>query len=351
MPQYKRKNNGSRRPMFRYADAAYNGLGMSYATARAIANRYSGSRTQTQQRKRTTSGGGVTVQHDVKRIYRKKSMPRRKKKLWKKFVSKVNAVDERDLGSHTALFSSAITVNTITDTQLVTSVGLYTNTSTSTWLADMKTITGTFNVTDDTKDAGGTIYPSTKIIFKSAVLDITVRNTSNNNAGGSVDCPMEVDVYEISLRGGNADSTVGTGDLIGYLQRGASDTLNEGGLVPSAGSLDIFKRGCTPWELPAALSMYRMKIWKKTKYFLTTGQTFTYQMRDPKRHVMSYAKMQRTLESNINGLTKWILFIGKATPGIVPSETLKPQLSIGVTRKYLWKVEGFNEDRDFYFKD
>lgn len=299
------------------------------------------------------SGIGVTTQHDVRRVYRKKTMPRRKKKGWKSFINKVNAVDEKDLGTQTFLFNTSVTTSTQTDNQLLLSAALYSDKSTAgTWLNDIRTMSSKFNTGNPTAAADLTVQNTTKIIFKSAVLDITIRNMSSNDVGTLLDIPLEVDVYEMTMSRGEDDSSVvADTDLQTFLRRGSDDTLQIGGGTTAANDLSIDVRGATPWECPQALSMFRMKILKKTKYFLSSGQTFTYQMRDPKRHVMSYAKMSRGLSCNVNGLTKWILFIGKPVPGITPSSSVIPKLSFGITRKYMLKIEGFSQDRDYYVKD
>lgn len=299
------------------------------------------------------SGIGITTQHDVRRVYRKRSMPRRKKRGWKNFVNKVNAVDEKDLGTQTFLFNTAVSAAVVTDAQILLSAALYSDkSSTATWLNDLRQMSGKFNTGNPTAAADLTVQNTTKIIFKSAVLDITIRNMSDNGSGTLLDIPLEVDVYEITMSRGEDDSSVvADTDLQSFLRRGSDDTLQIGGGTNVANDLSIDVRGATPWECPQALSMYRMKILKKTKYFLSSGQTFTYQMRDPKRHVMSYAKMTRGLSCNVNGLTKWILFVGKPVPGVTPSATVVPKLSFGITRKYMLKIEGFSQDRDYYVKE
>lgn len=349
--QYKRSRYGTRRAMYRpmYRGSIYDALRLGTAVAQRY--RSSGSRTQTQTKKRTTSGVGITTQHDVKRIYRKKTMPRRKKRAWKKFISKVNAVDETDLGSQTVLFSNATSSSATSDVQIVIAFGLYTAQSGTSWNADLNQISGLFNVGNPTAAGDDYVNSTSKIIFKSAVLDMTIRNTSDNGSGAAVDIPLEVDVYEMTVSRGEDDSTILISNLQDYFTQAATDTLNIGGTVAGAGgNLVLASRGCTPWELPAAMSNYGIKILKKTKYFITTGQSFTIQMRDPRRHVTTFSRITRVEGPNMNGLTRWFMFIAKAVPGVTLSPTNVAKLSFGVTRKYLCKVEGMRTDRDYYIK-
>jgi len=338
-----------------YAKRLYNSKGFNnyrraIGTAAAVAAQRSFTRTKTKQ-KRTMSGQGITAQYDRKRVYTKKSMPKYKKRRWRKFIQKVNAVDEKDLGSQTSLFNQQIEVSTITaGVQLTATCALYSSTSTSSHLNDLDQISGVFNYGNPTAAADDYVNGTTKIIFKSGVLDITVRNTSDNGTSTPVDCPLEVDVYEITVNHGQDDNASSYNTLDDYFTQSATDTLQIGGTAAgAAGQLTISRRGATPWDLPAALSQYRMKIWKKTKYFLGVGQTFTYQMRDPRRHVYSLNTLFRAQEVNMNGLTKFVYFIAKPVPGTNPGATFRPKLTIGTTRKYLAKVEGMRTDRDYYF--
>lgn len=60
--------------------------------------------------RRRTSGDnvGVTAERDYRIVYKKKSMPKAKKKQWKKFVKKVNAVLAKDLGTKSVLFNNTV---------------------------------------------------------------------------------------------------------------------------------------------------------------------------------------------------------------------------------------------------
>ena len=133
-------------------------------------------------------GQGISTQHDVSRVYRKKRMPRRKRKRWTRFIRKVDAVAERNLGSRTVVFNVTTSwTNQVAGLQDVGYCALYPASSPTasggvTIMNDLAQI-GTFeNVNlNPTAADGSTIWASTKIIFKSAVLDITFRNASSVN--------------------------------------------------------------------------------------------------------------------------------------------------------------------------
>lgn len=58
------------------------------------------------QKNKTQNQNTVTTQYDTRLQYRKKSMPRWKRKAWKRFSQKVNAVNLKNHGTYTRLFNS-----------------------------------------------------------------------------------------------------------------------------------------------------------------------------------------------------------------------------------------------------
>lgn len=208
------------------------------------------------------------------------------------------------------------------------------------------------NASDPTAAAGITVADTTKFLFKSAVLDVTIRNTSTLNVLGTQTPDsrgkMEIDVYEIISPKEWVDSASN------YYTLGSCFTKGDG-LTPRIGGagtgLDLALRGVTPWDVPAALSYFRLKILKKTKYFVNNGDTFTYQVRDPKRRVMMQERLEKMAGVNVPRWSRHVLFIGKLVPGNTLGSgvgTWTESMTFGITRKYFYKIEGANDDRDRY---
>ena len=186
------------------------------------------------------------------------------------------------------------------------------------------------------------VLPTGKLIFQSGVLDLTCvnRSTDDNDTG----MQLEMDVYEITC-GKNFETVTATQkDLLQVFGQAAGDT----DAIGTGTSLDLVTRGVTPWDLPQALSQYRVKIWKKSKYQMSPGGTFTYQMRDPKRHVMDKTTIEDYKGSNHPRITRWLLFIAKPVPGFASGINAVVQYDIGVTRKYMYKVNDSNIDQDAF---
>ncbi len=292
-------------------------------------NRGGGSRTQT-RRNSNTSGRGVTQQYDRKTIYRKKRMPYRKRKRWSGFVKKVHAASEKDLGSKTIVFNSQLAPTDPGDQahnrQINTAISLYNLETDVTKIA--------------TNDSN--ISSTGKFIFKSGVLDVTYRNLSQEEGGAGMS--VELDVYEITAKR-NFMAVTGNKDLIQAFVDGFSDTDTI--TLPTAGtSLNLHDRGVTPWDCPQSLSQWKMTIAKKTKYFLGFGQTMTYQIRDPSRHVFDKEYVITTTGTNAPGKTRYVLFVQKVVPGAATGAGYNNGAAIGVTRKYLYKHNEDSRDAD-----
>jgi len=334
--------------------SAYAGAGRAFG--RFVTNRLrlrpmSGTQTRTRT-KNKTSGQGVSTQHDRKLIYVKKRMPYKKRQKWKRFKGKVLAVAERNLGTRTVVFNKSIsTTNNVFGNHGLLSVGLYGHTSTtsSEW-NDINAIAALENIADPSAIGGNTTYLNTKFFFQSGVMDATFRNTSIDNDTLAENVPIEMDVYELQV-GAMTDNTAN--DLrspINLFEKAQNDTNIIGGPGISKDGCDIEKRGVTPFDVPTALSRYRVKILKKTKYFLSGGQTITYQYRDPSRRVMYKQRMQETSGFS-RKFTKILWVVYKAVPGFAVGTgnfNVTERLSVGLTRKYMYKIEGMNEDRDAY---
>lgn len=327
---------------------------------RKTSNRNAGSRTLTKTRKRNTSGLGVTGQYDRKLVYLKKSMPRFKKSRWRKFTNQVHAVAEKELGNNTVLFNTAITATNVVDgKQVVQTLSLYSQNGT-TANQDLYYLSNLGNYGNPTLTDGISLSASTKYIFQSAILDVTLQNASQYTDGsGLITNPsqarMECDVYECYVRKEANFGSTAVNSFEALLQYNASSydrLIKDGNTAPSANQVLPDSRGATPWECATSLGIFGVKIMKKTKFMLSQGETVTYQVRDPKRHTVEESKIFKMIGFNHPRLTKVIFIVAKLTPqctpiGITPN-SYQEILKIGASRKYFYKYEGQNEDRTLY---
>lgn len=307
------------------------------------------------KRKQISSGRGITHEYDRKLIYKKKRMPRKKRKRWLKFSKKVKAVSEKSLGARTVVYNTSVEFdNSTANNQVVGGVGLYTGYRAGVgneYLSDLYETYDNENQGNPTAADGETTDLTSKFMFQSAVLDLTIRNISH--AGGTPSIlrdTIELDIYELTASKLFTDTAAGQYTSLKDLFDQAGSDMKQIGA--SATGTQIGKRGCTPWDVTEALSQGGLKIYKKTKYFLGSGQTMTYQMRDPRRHVVHGQGMKEMEGINHPKLTKWILILAKVVPGITVGTTgsdTHEKIVVGLTRKYFYKIEGMNDARHAYF--
>lgn len=321
----------------RFATKAY--LGYRHARGRSVLQDVGSVMTR---RRNITSGQGVTSQFDKKLIYRKKRAPRRKRRAWGKFSRKVKAVAEKSLGARTIVRNEEIptdqsgTGGGIAGIQATTEIALYSSTypalplPAKPWLNDLDALTDNETAGDDTSS----------MLFQSGILDMTVANYSlDENAAGM---PVEVDVYEITAGRKFDDLSPGQKGLTQVFEEAASKTATIG----SATSMEITDRGVTPWDLTLALQQYRIKIWKKSKYQLPFGGSFSYQVRDPKRHKINMQTIKDMDGVNVPGVTRFVFIITKPIVGAAVGDGAVIRLRTGTTRKFLYKYNSISGKAD-----
>lgn len=318
--------------------------------------------------KKGAAGGGVTFQSDSSTQYVKKSMNRGKKRSWRKFVRKVNAVDEKAFGKQTVLISRQIqygVVNTPTGIAAQKWGGMFLygvktsdaegqtegfndvyNIVQTDWSNRERKI-GSVDGTGVNVSAYGDKLQS-KYVFTSACMDITFTNNTRFLGSNLTDvntiATMEIDVYEIGFRRPMNNTTlqnITTG--LAVTSSPNVDTIKTDG----TGGLSYTQRGVTLFELPSFISLYGVKIYKKTKFMIPKGHSFTYQKRDPKRHEFDFFNIDRNNESTATGVTKGIVFCWKYTSpeSLAAGESnLEPRLNVRCSRSYKYLKKEHNTD-------
>lgn len=285
-------------------------------------SRKSGTSYSRTNRRSYKSGSGVTSQYDKATQYRRKVAPKRIKRKCRKLAKNYEWNLIRSLGTNTWLRNSSLFGSWVAGatTQFAVNACLFGlrgsgDSPVQAGFQDLQQILGQDTSMDNAFE---------KAIFSSGVMDITYTNTS------TVQFTQEVDVYEIIFVGRTSGGTC----LIDYnAQFTATPTI---GLGTAIG--DFSPRGVTPFECPGASSMgYR--VIKKTKYFISAGNCFTYQIRDSKNKWLEGSEFWVTSqsgESQWRAKTRNVLFISKPISGTPAGNA--GSFSIGVTRKYMYKV-------------
>jgi len=318
--------------------------------ARVRMARRMGSMTATTTRNRSYAPRGVTSQRDSTLIYRKKSMPRRRRKRWVNFVRKVIAADNKQIGTKTLVYNGSTDLETFGDQQQnIGACHLYAASP----LDDVSAVNeiGLKDLRTMLAQDPETQNPTDKVMFASAVLDITMTNTSPQITLPNEDTqrpPLEVDVYDIIYR--KESDWQSLTELF-------NQTLNETNAITSGGtqSLNILARGWTPFDATQALATTGIKILRKTKYFIPYLDSVTYQVRDPRNRSLTRSDVYNTSKTRgylapKGRATRTILIVSKPVAGLAPNDPLlqTSNLRVGATRKYSYKIMQTNQDKRFY---
>jgi len=268
------------------------------------------------------SGQGVTSHFDKRTIYRFKRAPRWKKKKARFQAKKWRANLLHSLGNSTVVYNSAVNDQVSNSAQGTLIAHLYGLIGTNSTVE-----TGTHDISDvfagDARLSG-----SSQLYFESAVLDLTVTNTSpggENVYGGA----LEVDVYEVW----HYDNTIQPG-LLPAVQ---SAWTTADPILPSAAIGNIAQRGVTLFEAIGGLMLTKAKIVKKTKVFLPQFSSFTYQIRDPRNHHMACLDISSNEATGFaqKKMTKSVYVIFKAVSGLAGNGV---SAAMGATRRYTYKL-------------
>lgn len=288
--------------------------------------------------KKSAPETGVTAQYDKVTQYSKKSMPRGKKRAWRKFVKKVNAVVDKSLGTRTVVFNSTIT-NGGTSTfqyQLAATLYGFCGKSDTSFDCGFRDIWRICNADNDVKSYNTDGVNPSKIVFTSGVIDFTGRNI------GSI--PIEVDMYEINVL---TDGTKEPNFTDSVAWAGIATDPIPGAATP----LGIEQRGTTLFDFPNLISQDRLKIYKKKKFFLPAGNTFTHQHRDPRNHYFNATELNITDQGGESSygrrkMTSLYVFIAKSVVGANAEENVN--FTVGVTRKYSYTINQSSKALDSF---
>jgi len=301
-------------------------IGYGVRTAGRVAN--SGSRTSTRTKRSTRSGVGVTTDRDFRNVYRKRRMPFKKRRQWKRFVRKVDAVAERKKGTFSCVFNTVHRESVGDNLQRMWGITLF-GFRGSTVVGQDSYDRDMFEIAQSTKPGDPAVsveYWNRKIHFRSGVLDITFRNVHATNA-------VELDLYEYVVK--KDAPFIRLIELILNSQADAANTTMTG--VDPLTHDDV---GTTPFQIPAALKY--ITILKKTKVFIPVSGTATYQIRKPQNRWWSTTELDEKIGTYAKrGWTVGVWLVQKGVPGMlagVPVRALASDVVASITRTYCLKT-------------
>lgn len=276
--------------------------------------------------------GGIQYTSDFKARtqYRRRRMPRYKRRNWARFVKKVRAANLKLIGTNSIVRNNTVTTEVGSANQGIATFSLYSKNGVDTgggvqaWVDTATDDLAKMMLADNRINGAGTH----KMLFSSAVLDATIRNQGDGQ--------IELDIYDIvygeDTRYSNFSSLISAAETNTNTVPGGVGT-----------SLGIITRGATLFDFPNLIKLAKMKILKKTKVFLPAGDATNYQVRNPKNKVFNDIDFLQDNTGFIQPyMTRTIVVIYKAVTGSAATA----KLSLGITRKYSYKVMEDNEDYD-----
>lgn len=250
---------------------------------------------------RTTSRGAtrstmpVSFQHDFSTQYRRKRAPRRVRRRQKRATRQFRYQIGKSLGQFSRVFNFVYAPATITPTSLATSqtikdVCLYGGSQTDATDGTLLRIAADLGLWGSTS----------KILFKSAVLDVQIRNVDT-------DSPLIVDAYKVVAR------------REGYDSPGLefSQALVNQVIMAGSSNMTGFQMGVTPFDAPGFGSKWL--ITGKTRYRIGAGNSIYLQMRDAKNYEFDTARFDYDPGAAVSrvqmfkGMTKGWLFIARSS--------------------------------------
>lgn len=295
-----------------------------------------GTRGTTTRRRETNQV--VTAQHDLSRPYRRRPMPRRKRRRWTRQIRQFTALTLKHLATRSRVFTynGSITGNAGEQARIDAVIYGWYGANNTRGLNDMQRIADAeLNAQDIASNPGNTqqFEPRPIIMFKSAVMDMTI-----NNVGSSV---VEVDVYYFYVTRKTAADSVIDAISDGFQQ---ADTLTEGGTAMSITSL-----GVTPFDNPNFLRSH--KITQVRKIVIAPGQLSSLLIKIPQNKRFNSNLLSTELPANgvfgKPGFTRGMFIIAKGAPS-AGSSAQACSLAYSFQNKYHYSILAQSNSMDQY---
>lgn len=288
------------------------------------------------RRKQSPYGIGVSFQHDSKNIYKRRAMPRYKKRKWVSFNKKVNAVIYKhqenrcylDNGTWTQTGSAYVVGPPVQPAgqgvMCFLHAGRNGNEATAPPWENAGMLAEVFASDTSIGNSGQ------KIQILSYVTDFTYKNTS--------EADLELDIYIGYFRKTSKLST-----FTGEIAKAEAETP-----ATSGTAIQMGLRGVTPFNLPAIMENSGWVITDKKKVFLREGVSGTYQIRSPRNVIVDSDTVSATGQyGNLYALpyyTKGVMFIYKCAGNI----TTTASLTVGCSRSCTYTFEGCDRRKNHY---
>jgi len=281
------------RQRLRSASLAWNGVQAGRRIGQGLKRRFfgGGSETATKRGKKVT--GQTTFQVDSKTLYSRRRAPRRVRSRARKSFQKFTYNLDKTQGMTTSVFNqfrSASTAPTVATTGCQALVG-FTMYGTNPSLLASDGNADLWKIFYDYRS--GAVLTSTNssetIRFRAAIMDFQVKNTGEAN--------MFIEVYHVVSRGQMlSDPATDFGNAVDLQLNNSTGTP-----LTDATSYKI-----TPFDAPTFGSYWYIK--SRKRFYITMGNTITWQIRDAKNYVVTGGQVFQG--RGIRNVTEGVMIIG-----------------------------------------
>lgn len=306
--------------------------------------------------RRKYRSGGVTTQHDVRRVYTRRRAPpslrRKVRRIRKRFRSNLM----KELATRTAFINEQTTraVNSsfqLWNTFILNAYGSADALEYPFGWRDWSYIIGRdFLLNETSGDTNSRLTGGgAKFYVDTSIMDLTIHNSSyDTDEGVRRSIPVEIDVYEFVT--GNPKFK-GLSAFEGQINSIINSYVLRQGDPAQLSILDTASRGVTPFELGKALNELAIKIIKKTKYIVPADDVITYQIRDTSNKMYNMSDILGSGCLYQKG-SRGIMIVAKTVVGTTDlPDSGTVSLDYGVSRKYKYKVQVAHTDRGARYRD
>lgn len=308
---------------FRAQNPTWRGLAAAGGRALSTAFRFRGNGGGSGTNRLRSYPRPITVQRDQSTLYRRRGMPRFRRRRWVRFNRKVSAVIQKHVGS-----KYTVLLRNVAGTSAANKQGQ----------SSIHTILGLNGSSTDTNDVSQLFdaavnagFITTKLSGKLMITGVLCETQISNESVGEV----WLDCYYWRAKKPLTTAIANMGALW-------TDALTDlASIAPIGGStLDPSDYGVTPFQGPQLAKQVR--IWRKTRTLLPVGGVVQIETRSAKNYLRSWTFDE---DYSMDRITEGVYFVWYGVPTAVNTTADNTAIRFSTNVNYTWKVI---EDAQFH---
>jgi len=258
-------------------------------------NKYRGGSSTGSQKKTRKVVGQTTFQEDYRSLYNRRRAPRRVRNRARRSFQRFTYMLDKTQGMTSSIINNFASGTTspstpFTGCQAVYGIGMY-GTSASSSASDFNSDLYKLYI-DATGSAPTTSLANFKFRFRACIMDFVVKNTGAAS--------MYLEVYQCVAR-----ARSGTSDPAGAWSDAVNLELGAGNGVATTINVNSGYK-VTPFDAPGFGSYYLIK--SRKKFFISAGNSVSWQVRDAKNYVITGAQVLQS--KALPGITEGCILVG-----------------------------------------